>query len=109
MSPTSRDTIGPFHEVLFSKDKDFTREYNDSFAGMTREPVNLSTLVEARALLREELLRRLTPRHKQLLIGLTRAATRLEAISISSCRPTTRFAMETSESRNISQAKGRGL
>lgn len=63
----------PTHEVLFSKDKDFKREFNESFAGMTREPVTLTTLVEARARLRAELLRRLTIRHKQFLIGLCHA------------------------------------
>lgn len=39
---------------------------------MTREPVDLRTLVETRAPLRNELLRRLTPRHQQFLIGLSR-------------------------------------
>lgn len=63
----------PTHEVLFSKDRNFAREYSESFIGMTREPVELCILVEARALLRKELLRRLTDRHKQFLIGLSRA------------------------------------
>ena len=63
----------PTHEVLFSKDKDFSRDYNETFAGMTREPVEMSTLMDARALLRDELRRRLTDNHKQFLIGLSRA------------------------------------
>jgi len=63
----------PTHEVLFSKNKDFEREFNESFAGMTREPVKLTTLVETRARMRAEVLRRLTIRHRQFLIGLCRA------------------------------------
>ena len=63
----------PTHEVLFSRDKNFSSEYNESFKGMTREPVELGALVEARALLRGELLRRLTTNHKQFLIGLSHA------------------------------------
>ena len=63
----------PTHEVLFSKDKDFEREFQENFAGMTREPVQLSTLVDARARLRDELRRRMTEGHKRFLIGLSRA------------------------------------
>ena len=59
--------------MLFSKDRGFARRYSESFIGMTRETVELSILVEARALLRKELLRRLTGRHKQFLTGLSRA------------------------------------
>jgi hypothetical protein len=63
----------PMHEVLFSTDKDFTHEFEQNFAGMTREPVEHAMLVEARAALRGELRRRLTGRHKSFLIGLSRA------------------------------------
>jgi predicted nucleotidyltransferase component of viral defense system len=63
----------PMHEVLFGRDKDVAREFRESFAGMTAEPVPLLSLVEARAALRAELSRRLTPPQKQFLIGLSRA------------------------------------
>jgi len=63
----------PIHEVLFSRDKDIAAEYRDNFVGMTTEDVALDTLLETRTRLRGELLRRLTERHKQFLIGLARA------------------------------------
>jgi PHP family Zn ribbon phosphoesterase len=63
----------PIHEVLFSRDKDIATEYRDNFVGMTTKDVALDTLLETRTRLRGELLRRLTERHKQFLIGLARA------------------------------------
>lgn len=63
----------PTHEVLFSRDKDIAAEYRDNFVGMTTEEVALETLLETRIRLRGELIRRLTERHKQFLIGLARA------------------------------------
>ena len=73
MSLTSQGTTGQSTRCCSVKDRDFAREYSESFIGMTREPVELSILVEARALLRKELLRRLTGRQKQFLIGPSRA------------------------------------
>ena len=64
----------PTHEVLFSSDKDISRGYSGNFVGTTAEPVKLSTLLEARAALRKDLPRRLTSRHRQFLIGLTRGS-----------------------------------
>ena len=49
------------------------REGSISQLPVPAEPVELRTLVEARVVLRNELLRRLTKRHKQFLIGLSRA------------------------------------
>lgn len=63
----------PTHEVLFGNEKDIAHEYHQHFAGMTAEPVSLDVLLETRARLREELPRWLTGKHKQFLLGLTRA------------------------------------
>lgn len=63
----------PTHEVLFSNDKDIASEYADNFVGMTTEPVALDTLLQTRERLRSEMPRRLTDKHRDLLIGLARA------------------------------------
>lgn len=63
----------PTHEVLFGNEKDIASEYTDNFVGMTTEPVALDTLLQARERLRSELPRRLTDKHRDLLIGLARA------------------------------------
>ena len=62
----------PTHEVLFGNDKDITADYRNHFAGMTRDPVELDTLLAARERLKKELPQRLSERHRQFLVGLTR-------------------------------------
>lgn len=63
----------PTHEVLFGNDRDVTTDFHNQFAGMTREPVELDTLLVARARLRDELPGRLSERHRRFLAGLARA------------------------------------
>ena len=63
----------PTHEVLFGNEKDIAGEHASNFVGMTTEPVGLDTLLQARARLRSELPRRLTDKHRELLMGLARA------------------------------------
>jgi hypothetical protein len=63
----------PIHEVLFSRDKDMTAEYDSSFVGMTETPCSLATLLETRARLKQELPTRLTESHREFLVGLARA------------------------------------
>lgn len=63
----------PTHEVLFGNDKDIAAEYRSHFVGMTRDPVELDTLIAARTQLKEELPQRLSERHRQFLTGLARA------------------------------------
>ena len=63
----------PTHEVLFGNDKNTAAEYRSHFVGMTRDPVELDTLLAARAQLKKELPRRLSERHRQFLAGLARA------------------------------------
>ncbi len=62
----------PIHEVLFSRDHDLVTAFKNEFWGMTRIPVELPVLVEARHRLRRELRSRLTDNHRQFLIGLVR-------------------------------------
>ncbi len=40
---------------------------------MTRDPIDLGTLIEARVAMRRDLLRGLTDSHKRFLLGLSRA------------------------------------
>lgn len=63
----------PSHEVLFGNDKDIAAEFRNQFVGMTRDAIELDTLLAARARLREELPRRLSEHHRQFLMGLARA------------------------------------
>lgn len=63
----------PTHEVLFGNDKDIADEYRNHFIGMTRDPVELDTLLAARTRLKDELSQRLSERHRQFLVGLVRA------------------------------------
>lgn len=64
----------PMHEVLFATPKDIAQEYQSTFVGMTREPVTLETLLQARARLFGELPTRISHKHKTFLVGLARAA-----------------------------------
>jgi predicted nucleotidyltransferase component of viral defense system len=64
----------PMHEVLFATPKDIAQEYQSTFVGMTREPVTLQTLLQARARLFGELPTRISDKHKTFLVGLARAA-----------------------------------
>ena len=64
----------PIHEVLFAAPKDIVQEYQSTFVGMTREPVTLETLLQARARLFGELPNRISDKHKTFLVGLARAA-----------------------------------
>ena len=63
----------PIHEVLFGNDKNIATEYQNNFVGMTLEPISFEALLETRSLLRSELSKRLTPRHREFLVGLARA------------------------------------
>lgn len=62
----------PMHEVLFPRPKEMRREYESTFMGMTTEPVELATLLDARERLFNELPRRLSDNQKAFLIGLAR-------------------------------------
>lgn len=63
----------PTHEVLFGHDKDISAEFRSQFVGMTREPVELNTLLDARTRLKRELPERLSEHHRRFLLGLARA------------------------------------
>ena len=63
----------PMHEVLVPRRKEFAREFESSFAGMTRDPIELATLEAARERLLADLPTRLTADQRAFLIGLARA------------------------------------
>jgi hypothetical protein len=60
----------PVHEVLFSRDQDMKRAFENELVGMTREPIALETLVEVRRRLRADLAEALTPNQRTFLLGL---------------------------------------
>jgi predicted nucleotidyltransferase component of viral defense system len=63
----------PMHEVLVPRRKEFAREFESSFAGMTRDPIELATVVAARERLLADLPKRLAADQRAFLIGLARA------------------------------------
>jgi predicted nucleotidyltransferase component of viral defense system len=60
----------PVHEVLFSRDQDMSAAFENEFVGMTRNPITLAELQQARHKLKETLPSALTPNHRQFLLGL---------------------------------------
>jgi predicted nucleotidyltransferase component of viral defense system len=63
----------PIHEVLFPAELDISRDYAQTFRGMTTEPVELTELLSARSQLFSELPKSLTPDERQFLISLANA------------------------------------
>ncbi len=63
----------PMHEVLAPRRKSIAQEFEASFAGMTREPIELATLEEARERLLGDLPAKLTETQRAFLIGLARS------------------------------------
>lgn len=57
------------HEVLFSHDLDIQSPFTKEFSGMLSVPCSLQTLLEIRIRLRREIEKKLTPEHKEFLIG----------------------------------------
>lgn len=60
----------PVHEVLFPKSKPLEPAFTNEFAGMTREDVELDTLVQVQARLLRELPRQLSTSHREFLLSL---------------------------------------
>ena len=61
----------PMHEVLVPRRKDLALEFESSFAGMTREPIEIDALEQTRDRLLADLPNRLTARQRAFLIGLS--------------------------------------
>lgn len=60
----------PVHEVLFPQAKSLEPAFTNEFAGMTRDVVELDTLVRVQSRLLEELPRQLTADHREFLLTL---------------------------------------
>jgi predicted nucleotidyltransferase component of viral defense system len=60
----------PIHEVLFPKTKPFEPAFTNEFAGMTRDTVELNTLVQMQVRLLKELPQQLNPAHRGFLLSL---------------------------------------
>jgi predicted nucleotidyltransferase component of viral defense system len=63
----------PVHEVLFPTLRDIRQEFENSFAGMTVEPVDLETLLAAGEQMVRELQQGLTKDERQFLLSLVAA------------------------------------
>jgi hypothetical protein len=63
----------PIHEVLFPKLRDIRMDYQQNFASMTSEPVQLAALLEARDRMIAELQGGLDKDERHFLLSLTRA------------------------------------
>lgn len=64
----------PMHEVLAPRSKDMRREFEASFSGMTREPIELARLDAARDQLLRDIPGRLSSDQRAFLVGVARAA-----------------------------------
>ncbi|HSI57451.1 MAG TPA: nucleotidyl transferase AbiEii/AbiGii toxin family protein [Ideonella sp.] len=62
----------PVHEVLFPKTKPLEPAFTNEFVGMTRDTVELDTLVQMQARLLNELPQQLTPAHRDSLLSLVK-------------------------------------
>jgi hypothetical protein len=60
----------PMHEVLFSRDHDLRMVFENEFQGMTRDPVSVEGLEDARTRLRKDLLGALTGAHRRFLLSI---------------------------------------
>jgi hypothetical protein len=63
----------PIHEVLFPTELDIARDYEQTFRGMTADPVELSELLSARSRLFSEIPKSLTRDERRFLISLANA------------------------------------
>ena len=60
----------PVHEVLFSRDQDLSRAFDNEFIGLTRQAIALEQLVAVRRQLKAQLPSALTENHRRFLLGL---------------------------------------
>lgn len=60
----------PVHEVLFSRDQDMSRAFDNEFIGLTRQAIALEQLVAVRRQLKAQLPSALTENHRRFLLGL---------------------------------------
>lgn len=74
----------PMHEVLGSKQKDIAEEFERGFAGMTSEPVALSTLTDARARLVDTGITNMPAAHKDFLVSFERGEADWSRLSVDS-------------------------
>lgn len=63
----------PVHEVLFSRDQDMASAFQNEFVGLTRNPVDLTTLQQVRRKLKQDLPVALTTNQRQFLLSLVLA------------------------------------
>lgn len=62
----------PMAEVLLSRRKDITTEFDRGFVGMTRQPAELESLLAARETMIEQVIHALPDTHRQFLLAFER-------------------------------------
>jgi predicted nucleotidyltransferase component of viral defense system len=72
----------PISEVLQPKFKDISNEYQNHFVGMTRVPVALEILLQARLELVQQIQHHLTASHKQFLLSFKALEPRWELLGV---------------------------
>jgi hypothetical protein len=72
----------PVHEVLFSRDRNMRMIFENEFQGMTREPVSLEHLEQARNRVRKELMEKLTREHRRFLFSVLECDPQWDLIQI---------------------------
>lgn len=72
----------PMHEVLLPNLRDITREYEDTFKGMTTEPVDLKALLSARERMIAELNAGLDAGEREFLLSLARIEPQWDLLGI---------------------------
>lgn len=72
----------PVHEVLFPTLRDIRQEFENNFAGMTVEPVELETLLAAREQMVRELQQGLTADERRFLLSLVAAEPDWKLLSV---------------------------
>lgn len=92
----------PVHEVLYSRDLDLARPFENEFVGMEVEQVTLKELEAARKRLRSELVAALTAGHKRFLLGVVGAAPPWDAMS---CRHLVKLPALQWKQQNLTRLK----
>lgn len=72
----------PMAEVLGSKQKDISHEYDTTFAGMTEETVSIDELVAARAQLIKDVVGNMPTEHREFLLSFERGKPRWDLLDL---------------------------
>lgn len=72
----------PVHEVLFPALRDIRKDFEQTFAGMTTDPISVDDLLQARGLLIDQLPAGLTAAERKFLVSLVAAKPRWDLLDV---------------------------